>query len=202
MVEGTKTTVRTRKAMIMKSYTLNMAGSGEVTEFWADSDEEAIAEVTVMLRDRGYDPVINDSWDADGENDDGLPTKRLLVWGSEEESLNDDGANAIAEVSTIGRPMGTSEIVRTTCEDLGVDDYDLRTIVIRGWLARTGMSFAAAVMLNADGEAVSSPDIFDLDGVENYEAACRNAGDDISDSYVGLLKHECRDIAERFASHS
>ena len=91
----------------MARYVLNMAGSGECDEFVADNDTAARKIASGMLADRGFDAaklVFCDSWDSDGENDEGQPCKRLLVWANESDADNDDGANAIAEISTIGRP--------------------------------------------------------------------------------------------------
>lgn len=83
----------------MKSYVLSMAGSGETVEIFADNDTEAIAQAERRL---GGDVVVCDQWDADGRNGDDEPCKRLLIWADEESAENDDGANAIAQLSTVG----------------------------------------------------------------------------------------------------
>lgn len=85
----------------MKSYVLNMAGSGATSEIYADNDDAAIEQVKTIL---GSEIVICDQWDADGHNDDDEQCKRLLIWASEEDADNDDGKNAIAELSTVGDP--------------------------------------------------------------------------------------------------
>jgi hypothetical protein len=84
----------------MKSYTLNIAGTGECSEFFADNDTEAEAVAARMLARDGL--VFCDQWDADGVNDDDEPCKRLLIWASEEDAENDAGANSIAQIETIG----------------------------------------------------------------------------------------------------
>lgn len=90
--------------MATKSHTLNMAGSGQVDEFFADSESQAIKTAKDMLADRGFDaPVFCDDWDALGSNDEDEPMKRMLVWACEEDSENDDGGHAIAELQTIGQ---------------------------------------------------------------------------------------------------
>lgn len=83
-----------------KSYTLNIAGTGECTEFFADSDAEAEIIAGRMLNRDGL--VFADQWDADGVNDDDEPCKRLLVWASEEDAENDSGAKSLAQIETIG----------------------------------------------------------------------------------------------------
>lgn len=84
----------------MKSYTLNFAGTGATSEIFAKDDQDAISQATLVI---GGDPVVCDQWDSDGINDDDQPCKRLLIWASEEDADNDDGANAVAELSTVGR---------------------------------------------------------------------------------------------------
>ena len=84
----------------MKSYTLNWSGSGATSEIHAANDAAAIAEAESII---GGDVVVADQWDADGTNDDDEPCKRILFWADEESADNDDGANAIAELSTVGR---------------------------------------------------------------------------------------------------
>jgi hypothetical protein len=87
----------------MKSYTLNIAGTGECIEFFADDDSHAESQARGMLVHDGYDDVVVcDQWDADGVNDDDEPCKRLLIWASEEDAENDAGAKSIAQIETIG----------------------------------------------------------------------------------------------------
>ena len=88
----------------MKPYTLNIAGTGECSEFFAPDDETAEALAVEMLsviyhRDN---VTVCDQWDANGVNDDDEPCKRLLIWASEEDAENDAGAKSIAQIETIG----------------------------------------------------------------------------------------------------
>lgn len=83
----------------MKSYVLSWAGSGATSEIMADSDTAAIEEACIIL---GEGVVEADQWDDDGRNDDGEPCKRILFWADEESAMNDDGGNAIAQLSTVG----------------------------------------------------------------------------------------------------
>jgi hypothetical protein len=81
-----------------KCYVLNFVGSGATSEIWAGSDGEAIFQAKAILGES----VTALQWDADGENDDGEQCKRLLIWSSEKDALNDDGSKAIASLSTVG----------------------------------------------------------------------------------------------------
>lgn len=83
----------------MKSYVLSWS-DGATSEIMAADDDAAIEQATTIL---GGDPVIADQWDADGWNDDDEPCKRLLIWSDEASAENDDGKNAIAQLSTVGR---------------------------------------------------------------------------------------------------
>ncbi len=82
----------------MKSYVLNWSGTGAISEIFADTDEDAIAQAIDLTRA----PIVADQWDADGWNDDGEPCKRILLWDTEELAENDAGAKATASLSTIG----------------------------------------------------------------------------------------------------
>lgn len=100
----------------------------------------------------------------------------------------------------------TSEIKNVTVTDLGVtfDDGEgntERTVIVRGTVAQTGGEFAAAVLLSHRGKVIDSPTSFSVDGVDNFEMACRLAsrGADAADSLCGLLESDCREIAEQFA---
>jgi len=95
----------------MKSYTLNYAGSGVCTEFFAPNDKEALELAASMIVGGGHcidndgnrsEPVIADQWDADGYNDDDEPCKRILIWACEADAENDNGAKSIAQVETVG----------------------------------------------------------------------------------------------------
>ena len=84
----------------MRSYTLNIAGTGECSELFAENDTEAERIAEGML---GRDSLVFcDQWDADGVNDDDEPCKRLLIWANEEDAENDAGAKSIAQIETIG----------------------------------------------------------------------------------------------------
>jgi hypothetical protein len=82
----------------MTYYVLNYAGSGAVSEIVADSDMEA-ARIALDLI--GGDAVAADQWDADGQNDDEEPMERLLIWACEEDSRDDPGAKAIAQLTVV-----------------------------------------------------------------------------------------------------
>ena len=84
----------------MKSYVLSYSGSGATSEIYADSDSAAIKQAVALI---GGEPVVCDQWDADGCNGDDEPCKRLLIWSDEGSSENDDGANAVAQLSTVGQ---------------------------------------------------------------------------------------------------
>ncbi len=82
----------------MTTYVLNYAGSGAVSEIIADSDTEA---ERIALEQIGDDAVAAEQWDSDGTNDDGRPMERLLIWATEDESVNDDGAKAVAQLTVV-----------------------------------------------------------------------------------------------------
>lgn len=84
----------------MKRYVLSYSGSGATSEIYANSDADAIRQAATLV---GGEPVVCDQWDADGSNGDDEPCKRLLIWADEGSSENDDGANAIAQLLTVGR---------------------------------------------------------------------------------------------------
>ena len=81
----------------MSIYGLEYA-DGHVTEIVADNDTEAEASALARF---GDEAVAADQWDADGQNDDGQPMERLLIWETEEEADNDPGAKAIAQVTVV-----------------------------------------------------------------------------------------------------
>jgi len=88
----------------MKSYVLSWTDCGETVELNAKSDADAIAQAVDRVIGRQWEgaPVVADQWDADGVNDD-EPCKRILIWADEESADNDDGQQAVAQLSTIGR---------------------------------------------------------------------------------------------------
>lgn len=59
----------------MKSYVWSEANSGATSEFFAESDTQAIKQV---LSEKPEGTVVAHDWDADGQNDDGKPCKRIL----------------------------------------------------------------------------------------------------------------------------
>lgn len=81
----------------MSRYALEYA-DGRVSEIAADNDTDA--EIAALAR-FGDDAVAADQWDADGTNDYGEQMERLLIWESEEESINDPGAKAVAQLTVV-----------------------------------------------------------------------------------------------------
>ena len=86
----------------MTTYTLNYVDSGRVTEFFASDDTEA-ADIAVTRLAAGYgdDITVADQWDADGQNDDGRPCERLLIWACKDDAASDDGSRAIAQLTVV-----------------------------------------------------------------------------------------------------
>ena len=82
----------------MSKYVMNYAGSGATREIVADNDTEA---ELIALRLIGPDAFAADQWDSDGVNDDDQPMERLLLWDCEEDSVNDDGGKAVAELTVV-----------------------------------------------------------------------------------------------------
>jgi hypothetical protein len=83
----------------MAIYTLEYA-DGRTTDIVADDD--TAAERAALDR-FGDDAVAAENWDDYGTNDDGEPMKRLLIWESEAESIDDPGVNSVAYLTIIGR---------------------------------------------------------------------------------------------------
>lgn len=83
----------------MSQYVLEYA-DGRTEEIVASNDSDA--EAAAMAR---FDTaaVMCDSWDDDGVNDDGDPMRRKLIWLSEADAQDDDGASAVAELTAMGR---------------------------------------------------------------------------------------------------
>lgn len=88
----------------MTNYVIEWSGSGEVMENCCDTDVAAECWVEDTLDQRGYDPAdsVSGDWDADGTTDDGEQRWRKLYWASEEDALNDAGANAICQLCRVG----------------------------------------------------------------------------------------------------
>lgn len=78
----------------MAKYTLEYT-DGSCTDLVASNDAEA---ERVALDHVGGSAYACD-WDADEINDDGVPGRRLLIWACEEDSIDDDGGNAVAAVT-------------------------------------------------------------------------------------------------------
>lgn len=87
---------------MMKSYTINFAGSGEVCEGFFESDLQAIHWAQLVFLNRGVTDVVRGDWDADGQDDEGGQCYRLLFWATEEDAEHDCGAKAFAEVCKVG----------------------------------------------------------------------------------------------------
>ena len=88
----------------MKSYVLEFAGSGEVCEGYFEKDSEAIAFAESVLEARGHEPskIVRGEWDADGQNDDGEQSYRMLFWANEDDAENDAGAISVAQLCKVG----------------------------------------------------------------------------------------------------
>jgi len=88
----------------MKSYTIEFASSGEVSEGQFSNDTEAQAWVESVLENQGHDAseLVSGDWDADGENEDGEQCYRMLFWASESDAINDAGAKAICQLCKVG----------------------------------------------------------------------------------------------------
>jgi len=82
----------------MSKYALEMADGSGISEIVADNDTDAEAAALARF---GEEAVAADQWDADGTNDDGDPMERLLIWDSEEDSIDDPGANAVAQLTVV-----------------------------------------------------------------------------------------------------
>lgn len=82
----------------MTTYVLNFAGGGQVSEIVADNDREAAREALARIGDGA---VTAEQWDAAGANDDGQSMERLLIWATEADSNNDDGAKAAAQLTVV-----------------------------------------------------------------------------------------------------
>ena len=87
----------------MTTYTLTFCDSEGTFEISADSDADAVLAAERLLADEYEDVVSADQWDADGTTNDDEPRKRILFWATEDDAENDAGANAIGELSTVGR---------------------------------------------------------------------------------------------------
>lgn len=71
---------------------------GRVTEIAATTDGEA---ESMACRRIGGDAIIADDWDWTGIDDDGNDHFRALIWESVEDSIDDDGAKAVAELTVV-----------------------------------------------------------------------------------------------------
>jgi len=84
----------------MGNYVLSRC-DGSVVEIAANNDQEAIDSALARLSEEYPDVFACDTWDQDGVSDDDEPMERLLVWATEEESINDDGGKSVAEISAV-----------------------------------------------------------------------------------------------------
>lgn len=82
----------------MKSYVLNRVGGGQTSEIFAEDDIDAELQALALI---GGDAVAAEQWDADGRNDDDQQMERLLLWSCEGDSINDDGARAVAQLTVV-----------------------------------------------------------------------------------------------------
>lgn len=100
--------------------------------------------------------------------------------------------------------LTANDIKNAQCTDMGVTfsegDYSERTIIVRGEV--DGSPIAAAVLLDASGQSMDSPEAFAVEGINNFEMAARLFADEheLSDSYCALIESDFRTIAEQFAS--
>lgn len=81
----------------MSRYTLEYT-DGQVVKIVADNDTEA---ETAALARFGDAAVAAEQWDAGGTSDDGEPIERLLIWETEEDSIDDPGAKAVAQLTAV-----------------------------------------------------------------------------------------------------
>lgn len=86
----------------MKNYILSFE-SGAVSEIIADSDSKAISIAFDLLGECYSDGI----WCPDGQDDDGLPCKRLFFWPDTILSDDSNSDNAIAQLSTLGYVSST-----------------------------------------------------------------------------------------------
>jgi len=73
----------------MTNYTINILGRISETE------EFDVAKCWVKQR---FPNAVFGEWESIKGDDAFLSRKRLLVWKNQEEALNDDGSNAVAEI--------------------------------------------------------------------------------------------------------
>lgn len=87
----------------MQSYTIEINGSGEVTEGFFKNDDEAQIWAESVLETRGYDPdeIVCCDWNSDGINDDDEQCYCMLFWADETAAKNDSGVNAICKLCKV-----------------------------------------------------------------------------------------------------
>lgn len=71
---------------------------GQKHEIDADNDADAEAEALAIV---GADAVACEQWESAGWSDDDDQIERLLIWECEEDSIDDPGVNAIAQLTVI-----------------------------------------------------------------------------------------------------
>ncbi len=88
----------------MSTYVINLLTGGTI-EFVGNSDMAAINETIDTLQNLGHDisEVVYDGFEPCGENDEGQQMERCLIWLTNADSENDNGAKAIASIERLAR---------------------------------------------------------------------------------------------------
>lgn len=85
----------------MKAYVVEWYGSGNTSEFFADSEFDAIDKALAIVGDNAVEAF---EWEPDGFNNDGIPCKKILLWDDPRKAENDPGVHAVAKLVTTGKP--------------------------------------------------------------------------------------------------